>query len=57
MLAILFSQLMGLVRSILVASAFPAAEHTYTIPEEELSLFNASTQTAEERERAPDGDR
>jgi 3-methyl-2-oxobutanoate hydroxymethyltransferase len=37
--------------------AFPAAEHTYTIPEEELSLFNASTQTAEERERAPDGDR
>jgi 3-methyl-2-oxobutanoate hydroxymethyltransferase len=37
--------------------AFPAEEHTYTIPEEELSLFNASTQTAEERERAPDGDR
>ena len=37
--------------------AFPAEEHTYTIPEEELSLFNASTQTTEERERAPDRDR
>ena len=37
--------------------AFPAEEHTYSIPEEELSLFNASTQTAEERERAPDCDR
>jgi 3-methyl-2-oxobutanoate hydroxymethyltransferase len=37
--------------------AFPAEEHTYSIPEEELSLFNASTQTAEERERAPDRDR
>jgi 3-methyl-2-oxobutanoate hydroxymethyltransferase len=37
--------------------AFPAEEHTYTIPEEELTLFNASTETAEERERAPDGDR
>jgi 3-methyl-2-oxobutanoate hydroxymethyltransferase len=37
--------------------AFPAEEHTYSIPEEELGLFNASTQTAEERERAPDGDR
>jgi 3-methyl-2-oxobutanoate hydroxymethyltransferase len=39
------------------AGAFPAEEHTYSIPEEELSLFNASTQTAEERERAPDRDR
>jgi 3-methyl-2-oxobutanoate hydroxymethyltransferase len=37
--------------------AFPAEEHTYSIPEEELGLFNASTQTAEQRERAPDGDR
>jgi 3-methyl-2-oxobutanoate hydroxymethyltransferase len=37
--------------------AFPAEEHTYSIPEEELSLFNASTQTTEERERAPDRDR
>jgi 3-methyl-2-oxobutanoate hydroxymethyltransferase len=39
------------------AGAFPAEEHTYSIPEEELSLFNASTQTTEERERAPDRDR
>jgi 3-methyl-2-oxobutanoate hydroxymethyltransferase len=39
------------------AGAFPAEEHTYSIPEEELSLFNASTQTAEERQRAPDRDR
>jgi 3-methyl-2-oxobutanoate hydroxymethyltransferase len=37
--------------------AFPAEEHTYSIPEDELGLFNASTQTAEERERAPDADR
>ena len=38
------------------AGAFPAEEHTYSIPEEELGLFNASTQPAEERERAPDRD-
>jgi 3-methyl-2-oxobutanoate hydroxymethyltransferase len=33
---------------------FPAAEHTYTIPEDELALFDAAT---EERERAQDADR
>jgi 3-methyl-2-oxobutanoate hydroxymethyltransferase len=34
--------------------AFPSEEHTYTIPAEELALFEAAT---EERERAPDADR
>jgi 3-methyl-2-oxobutanoate hydroxymethyltransferase len=34
--------------------AFPSDEHTYTIPAEELALFEAAT---EERERAPDADR
>ena len=33
---------------------FPAAEHTYTIPEDELALFDAA---AEEREHAQDADR
>ena len=33
---------------------FPAAEHTYTIPADELALFDA---TAEEREHAQDADR
>ena len=33
---------------------FPAAEHTYTIPEDELALFDAAT---EEREHAQDADR
>ena len=33
---------------------FPAAEHTYTIPEDELALFEAAT---EEREPAQDADR
>ena len=33
---------------------FPAAEHTYTIPEDELTLFDAA---AEEREHAQDADR
>ena len=33
---------------------FPAAEHTYTIPEDELTLFEAA---AEEREHAQDADR
>jgi 3-methyl-2-oxobutanoate hydroxymethyltransferase len=33
---------------------FPAAKHTYTIPEDELALFDAAT---EERERAQDADR
>jgi 3-methyl-2-oxobutanoate hydroxymethyltransferase len=34
--------------------AFPSEEHTYTIPADELALFEAAT---EERERAPDADR
>ena len=33
---------------------FPAAEHTYTIPEDELALFDAAS---EEREHAQDADR
>ena len=33
---------------------FPAAEHTYTIPEDELALFDAA---ADEREHAQDADR
>jgi 3-methyl-2-oxobutanoate hydroxymethyltransferase len=33
---------------------FPTAEHTYTIPEDELALFDAA---AEEREHAQDADR
>ena len=33
---------------------FPAAEHTYTIPEDELTLFDAA---ADEREHAQDADR
>ena len=36
------------------SGAFPTAEHTYTIPEDELALFEAA---AEEREPAPDADR
>ena len=39
------------------SGTFPTAEHTYSIAEEELGLFNASTETTEERERAPDRDR
>jgi 3-methyl-2-oxobutanoate hydroxymethyltransferase len=35
------------------SGAFPAAEHTYSIPEDELELF---TQATQERERAPDAD-
>ncbi len=35
------------------SGAFPAEEHTYTIPEEELLLFEAAT---EEREEAPQAD-
>jgi 3-methyl-2-oxobutanoate hydroxymethyltransferase len=35
------------------AGVFPAAEHTYSIPEEELDLF---TQATEEREHAEQGD-
>jgi 3-methyl-2-oxobutanoate hydroxymethyltransferase len=35
------------------SGAFPADEHTYAMPEEELELFEAAT---EERERAPDTD-
>ena len=35
------------------SGAFPADEHTYTIPEEELLLFEAAT---EEREEAPQAD-
>jgi 3-methyl-2-oxobutanoate hydroxymethyltransferase len=33
---------------------FPGAEHTYTIPEDELALFDAA---AEEHEHAQDTDR
>ena len=33
---------------------FPAPEHTYTIPEDELTLFEAA---ADEREHAQDADR
>jgi 3-methyl-2-oxobutanoate hydroxymethyltransferase len=36
------------------SGAFPAEEHTYSIPADELSLF---TQATEQRERAPDADR
>jgi 3-methyl-2-oxobutanoate hydroxymethyltransferase len=36
------------------SGAFPAEEHSYTIPAEELDLFEAA---AEEREHAPDADR
>ena len=36
------------------SGVFPAEEHTYSIPEDELSLF---TQATEQRERAPDADR
>jgi 3-methyl-2-oxobutanoate hydroxymethyltransferase len=36
------------------SGAFPAEEHTYSIPADELSLF---TQATEQRERAPDPDR
>jgi 3-methyl-2-oxobutanoate hydroxymethyltransferase len=36
------------------SGAFPAGEHTYSIPADELSLF---TQATEQRERAPDADR
>jgi 3-methyl-2-oxobutanoate hydroxymethyltransferase len=36
------------------SGVFPAGEHTYSIPEDELSLF---TQATEQRERAPDTDR
>jgi len=35
------------------SGAFPADEHTYAIPEDELSLFEAAT---EEREQAPQTD-
>jgi len=35
------------------SGAFPAEEHTYTIPEDELELFEAAT---EEREEAPQAD-
>jgi 3-methyl-2-oxobutanoate hydroxymethyltransferase len=35
------------------SGAFPAEEHTYTIPEDELVLFEAAT---EEREQAPQAD-
>jgi 3-methyl-2-oxobutanoate hydroxymethyltransferase len=36
------------------SGTFPAEEHTYSIPADELSLF---TQATEQRERAPDTDR
>jgi 3-methyl-2-oxobutanoate hydroxymethyltransferase len=36
------------------SGAFPAEEHTYSIPDDELSLF---TQATEQREHAPDADR
>jgi 3-methyl-2-oxobutanoate hydroxymethyltransferase len=36
------------------SGTFPADEHTYSIPADELSLF---TQATEQRERAPDSDR